>query len=315
MLQRLILVSTSIVDRIFAEHVAGHLGIELQTFAKIEAAGPSLTKSDHIIFDSSDSEEVVSFEQVTKDFNSSQLHVISASPEKLCSTAEIIASRRFATWITRPAASDQKDTEANSQFYALLLKSIDQNKPAFHEQEVGHETLTLEASIQKEMVVHAFMTNCQNNGCSSRVADTVASAVDEMIMNAMYHAPRGGKSGRFTPDQFRDEVEMDPEKLIQVEMSFLKPFVHAAVTDRYGCLSRDIFLNRVSRSYNGFNQNSLASPEVTPGIGLAMVFRSGGNFFIDVEQDRRTTVHVFFEMTGQSRKAQNGYRFIAAHCR
>lgn len=126
----------------------------------------------------------------------------------------------------------------------------------------------------------------------SRIANSVAEVVHELLTNAMYDAP--------VDDQGRPMYNHDRTAPIQLSQNDRVVFRYGTdglrlvveAHDRFGRLRR----GDVARSFRRAASGQLNRGEGGAGIGLSVIFRAAQTLQIDVEPGVRTRVTVVFEL-------------------
>jgi len=106
--------------------------------------------------------------------------------------------------------------------------------------------------------------------------------IDEILSNAIYHAPsRAGGSEKYA--QFAD-VELEPSEYVYVELAYDSEKYAVSVLDQCGALTRDIVLNKMERQVTG------AGYMDDSGRGLHMCRLFADRLVINIERGKRTEV-------------------------
>lgn len=167
-------------------------------------------------------------------------------------------------------------------------------------------------SLQKNLATFALSRYLINDlRCQKRFASVVIGAVDELLMNAMYDAPVDfsnsqvhAKTSRATNlDLSGSNVEM------KVEVN--SENIAITIVDKVGSLDRLQILKHVSKSF-GKKMSIMKDTEyVGAGVGLALIFRSGGSLLFKNEIGRQTSASVFFGRPELFRDIKNHFQFLS----
>jgi len=143
-----------------------------------------------------------------------------------------------------------------------------------------------EARAARDAIVEIVGEKFGNAGDSKIV-------LDEILMNAIYHAPtRAGGIEKYS--QFT-EVELEPAEYIFVELGYDTEKYAVTVLDKCGALTRDIVLDKLHRQITGegFMDES--------GRGLHMCRLFADRLVINIERNKRTEVIIMNYIGGKYR--------------
>lgn len=313
MKRRLILISTLEADLAFASHISQHHHIELVHCAhNMELSKVSPNRDDVLILDANSEAVCSEFERIAGDIHPNLIHYLCSSVQDICRSSYLIGSRLPGHWIRRPT---QQILQASHHYGRVLRSSWEQTNGlnSLISPGISIEKLELSQSIQKDFVaesVRGFLEDCK---CNSRSSNMITNAVDELMMNALYNAPvdAEGKK-RFGPILPTSEnLLLEGLDQIAVEIAHEDPYILISVKDLYGSLKRDVLLEHVGRSFNGYQHRGIQDPGSRAGLGLALIFRSGGSYHFSIDPGQRTTVSIFFDISGNFRDAREKFQFLS----
>jgi hypothetical protein len=139
----------------------------------------------------------------------------------------------------------------------------------------------------------------------------IVTAVDELLMNAIYDAQPDGhgdqamrKVARTTP------VALDARKAVELRIQREAGQIVITVVDQYGSLSRASVLSHILRLCKG-GEYQLDPATAGAGLGLANIFQMGGSLHYVCEPGRRTEATVIFRKTDTYREFRRQFRFVA----
>ena len=127
-----------------------------------------------------------------------------------------------------------------------------------------------------------------------RVADRVAELVHELLMNAMYDAPRDGQGRlRYALDRRQDIVLGELERpTLRLGTDGMQLAVE--VTDPFGALERDHVMSGVARGLAAVGSSDTSAIIDTShggaGLGIAKLYMGSAGLIIDVQPGLSTTV-------------------------
>jgi DNA-binding NarL/FixJ family response regulator len=143
-----------------------------------------------------------------------------------------------------------------------------------------------EARAARDAIVELVGTRFGSSGDTKIV-------LDEILMNAIYHAPtRAGGLEKYS--QF-SEVELEPSEYVFVELGHDTEKYAVSVLDKCGALTRDIVLDKLHRQITGegFMDES--------GRGLHMCRLFADRLVINIERNKRTEVIIMNYIGGKYR--------------
>jgi len=134
--------------------------------------------------------------------------------------------------------------------------------------------------------------------------DTVVFLLDEIIENGLYAAPRDGK-GRplYTKGTPR---ELSEGEVLRLDLSIQNGLLGLSMTDNWGTLTPNVFLNRLSRHVQG---SGLVSG--MGGGGLYLIWRLSDYLQLRVFPHQQTQVCVFLDLNNPADpEADKSYQFL-----
>lgn len=311
--RRFILISSNGVDVDFSEQVAKSHGLDLVISEDVEnLAELSPSGRDVVILDAMDEQKCKVFETAMESFDPNLIHYMCQSVQEICVAPYLIGSRLPGHWIRRPT---EQVSQAAHHYGRVIRASVDKahGLASLLSLNVPLERMDLNQSIQKESVTSVVRTFLEDRKCNSRSANIITNAVDELLMNAMYNAPvnsDGSKRyGLHIP--INEIISLDGRDEISIEVAYEEPYILISVTDLYGSLKRTILLEHIARSFNGFQHFGIQQVGSRAGLGLALIFRAGGSYHFSIDPSRRTTVSIFFDISGSFREVRDKFQFLS----
>ncbi len=134
--------------------------------------------------------------------------------------------------------------------------------------------------------------------------DTVAFLLDELIENSLYAAPRDGKGkplfAKGTPR------ELAAGEILRLDLSIQDGLLALSMTDNWGTLTPNVFLNRLTRHVQG---SGLVSG--LGGGGLYLIWRLCDYLQLRVFPHQQTQVCAFLDLNNPSDpEADKSYQFL-----
>ncbi len=134
--------------------------------------------------------------------------------------------------------------------------------------------------------------------------DTIIFLLDELIENGLYGAPRDGK-GRalFAKGTSRELAEGE---ILRLDLSIQDGLLGISLTDNWGTLTPNVFLNRLTRHIQGDGLDSGVG-----GGGLYLIWRMSDYMQLRVYPHQQTQVCVFLDLKRQfDPEADKGFQFL-----
>ncbi|MGR8933287.1 MAG: SpoIIE family protein phosphatase [Gammaproteobacteria bacterium] len=133
--------------------------------------------------------------------------------------------------------------------------------------------------------------------------ETLIVALDEMIENSLYAAPRDGKGVPYYEKGISRELSKHEE--VRIDLVLEDSRLGLMVTDNWGTLTPAVFLKHVSHAMEGGVEAGIG------GAGLYMMWRLSDYFQIRVYPQQRTQVTVLWDLTSQiDMDIHSGFQFL-----
>jgi hypothetical protein len=320
--QTLLLVSNRPDDVAFAEKIAQICGYELLLATHIPRISAALKEKDISAvfvdvasealfkrFEAEIHEEVGLF---SDRLDSNRFHYISdLDLEERAFNEEFPL---FGNFILRKYSGPEKAARAGMR-YSYVVKATNAEDPAFGIRNFFHpksqvQTILIKRSTQKQQVVEALRTYLIKAKYPTRMANTIANAVDELIMNSIFAAPTDALGHRTFDQTPRDaDIPLEGKSAVEVSIAFDGVQVGISTTDQYGSIDKEKVLRHLATIYRD-DKYKLKGGIAGAGIGLATTFRSGGSLIFVCEKNSKTEVCVIFERLENVREFKDQFRFV-----
>jgi hypothetical protein len=314
----LVLLSQNDQDFTFAAEVASVAGLSLKKAASVEDAVQPLAAGEHpiLMVDLTSLELLSQFEQELQSkvglfselVNGNTFHFISDEDFDECSW--LPESPLMGSFILR----NFKDPRGAGTRYGRLVAATLQERAYGIKNLLGPsaqvQTVRLGRSSQKMEAVEAVRGYAVAAGFNNRMASTIANAVDEILMNAIFDAPVDalGKQEKAMMPRTED-FALEGRHLVEMEIGFDGKTIGIAAIDHFGSIDKTRILRHISKVYSTENYK-LKSTSAGAGIGLSSVFQGGASFFYVCESGARTEAMVFFSLTESYREFREQFRFL-----
>jgi len=282
----IMLISSHVDDQNFAEEVANSSGLPLISEpnpVKAREKLVGLVKPVLFVDVSSDemfNEFVLAFKPIIGEgpgqISSNLVHFI--SPETLEKASTRAETNMFGHLIMRQYG----DPREAGRHYGRIVKGVCLN------QDFGLQNLiSSEASIRIVKLGHSsdksrVMTSISEylsteTSFKDRAAQIVITAVDELLMNAIYDAPPDEAGGQKLQKVSRDTpISLGGKRAVELQMGYDGEYVAFTVIDRFGSINKSKVLKHLFRNFAETDYQ--VDPNVAgAGIGLATTFRTGGS--------------------------------------
>ena len=147
-------------------------------------------------------------------------------------------------------------------------------------------------------------------GLTPRLANQVAQESDELLLNAIYHAPVNAEGERYRQSMDRSvDFKLSPKEQISLAVMSNDSYVGVSVRDQFGSLKIDNLLTTLYRDH------SLESPEPEQdqgaGIGLSKVLESGFSLLLTSIAGEATEATLFFPKVKTHKEFKKNFRFLS----
>ncbi len=321
MAQTLLLVSNRPDDLTFAKTIAEMTSLDLQQSVDLAVVTNAIKEQDvsAIFVDLGSEEGFKVFESAIHDnvglfsdrLNSNRFHYI--SDLDLEEKKFMLNSPIFGNFIYRKFSGPEKAVRAGTR-YGYVIKATMSDR-AFGIRNYFHpksqvQTITMKRSTQKQQVVEALRGYLIKAKYPTRMANTIANAVDELVMNAIFAAPTDALGNRTFDQTPRDaDIPLEGKSAIEVSIAFDGVQVGVCATDQFGSVDKEKVLKHLSTLYKD-EQYKMKMSSAGAGIGLATTFRNGGSLLFICEKNARTEVMVIFERLENIREFKDQFRYI-----
>ncbi len=315
----LLLISTNPEDKEFAETVAATAGLNFRPFPDAkEAMGYFSSTADqvHIFVDASNDSLYTDFEFAVESaiglfsdkINVNYIHFISS--EDVHMLGKLVQSPLFGNFIFRNYGSPK---EAGAHYGRIVKTALSERIFGLKNMvspEAKVQNLKLQFSNQKLDAVEAVKKYLLAAKFPTRMASVIATAVDELIMNACFAAPTDELGKPLYNSTARTHViELKDRNSVELFISFDGAYIAVTAVDLFGSIDKGKLLTHVSKIYVG-EEYKIKTTVAGAGLGLATTYRSGGSFIFATESGTRTEVTVFFRKFDSYRQFRDQFRFI-----
>ncbi|MDR3606113.1 MAG: hypothetical protein P4M08_01895 [Oligoflexia bacterium] len=210
----------------------------------------------------------------------------------------------------------RKDNAVAVDIYSRLVESVLSNRPMGIEFFFGKgakkkQEVRLTESSHRALSIDALKNLLQRQGVAPRLANQVAQACDELLLNAIYNAPVGPGGKRYRKQQDRIEAfEFDDIEEIKLSMMSNEHFFGICVKDQFGSLDLERLIPSLYRSYgtDGYDP----AMDHASGLGLNKALDAGFSLFLAASAGEWTEAMLFFPRTKTHAEFKKSFRFLSA---
>lgn len=165
-------------------------------------------------------------------------------------------------------------------------------------------------SNQRESLREEIQTHFKKIGVRSTVLDRVNTAVEEMLMNAIYDAPVDSSGNHiFNHISRKNEIKLDTHQQSQLAYASDGVLLAVSVTDPFGSLTKNIIIDYLISCYHG-KAGSMNEKKGGAGRGLHQVVENADLTIFNVKKGVRTEVICLFYIDGQRREGQPSFHYF-----
>jgi len=318
----LILYSSRAEDQQFAMAVAEMAGLQYIHTPELKGAIEAILSQDigALIVDASYDEKFFHFEKALEEkvglfsdkVNTNLFHFLAS--EELESINHLTQSAIFGNFILRKYKTPDAAKSAGKR-YANVVRASQKDRAFglanFFSEKSQIQTVKLKTSLQKQQVVEAIRSYLVKAKYPSRMANVIANAVDELVMNAIFTAPVNELGQRTYDKTPRDsDFPLEGKQQVEVTVAFDGSQVGISATDQYGAIDKEKLIYHLSTIYTD-ESYKVRTSIAGAGLGLATTFRTGGSLLFVCEKNSKTEVAVIFERYNTYREFKDQFRYIA----
>jgi hypothetical protein len=142
-----------------------------------------------------------------------------------------------------------------------------------------------------------------------RMADFVANATDELLMNAIYDAPAAAVGGK---DRVARGQSFQLPESVELVVGQSDAYMAVSVVDRFGSLNKSKLFQHILKCFKE-NDYQIDPTVAGAGIGLALTFSTGASFVFTTDIGKQTEVTLMIRKTPKWRDFRNQYRFVSVY--
>ncbi|HLE01126.1 MAG TPA: hypothetical protein VJB59_12755 [Bdellovibrionota bacterium] len=320
-----LLISKTPEDRTFVERAAQIAGIPVRVVESVESAGKVFLAGEipqAVFLDLPEERNYREFDRLvnaqSRQFQetllSDRLHFLISRNIDEC--PYLVAGPYAGNILKRSGALEHEGVHYGRILQCTLSqKGPELLGPEFKNRGGVTQEFVLGRTTEKQSAIEKVRDLFLEHGFLGRVAEVIATAADELLMNAMFDAPvdDAGRQIYSKVDRSTD-FELLGRHAVKMVVGFDGAYGAVSVTDSFGSLERAKLLKHVLKLYKDDTYH-LGTEVAGAGIGLASVFQLGGSLFFFSEQGKKTEVIAFFKRAESFREYRGHFRFLTMQFR
>lgn len=241
--------------------------------------------------------------------NANQIHFFSNEPLHL--TPYLVESPLLGHFILRKF----ENIEQSAQHYSRIVRVSGGDKEfglaSFFGPQAKIQTVKLLKSSQKQDAVEATRQFLIAAKFKARMATSIANAVDEILMNAIYDAPVDAMGKPLHVSAARTtELDLSGPSEVELQIGFDGTHIAISAIDLYGSLEKTRLMAHLARHY-ATDEYKVKGTKAGAGIGLATIFKMGGSVLFRAEAQTKTESTVIFERKDNHKTFKDQFKFIS----
>lgn len=305
----------------FFQKVAAELETSLDCMHDIDAVCSVLEKEKHtlILLDVTDPQFFQDFEGKVQEklgvynnaLNSNYLFYLAS--QAFHEASFLGKSDLFGTYIQRAYSPN---VEVDTSLMKALFQSAFENKmprlESFFPRSIVPQFLQLQKTSQKKPILEAFKSQLLKIGFQQRAVLTITTAIDELLMNAIFDAPINEVGQHHKAEIPRaSDFDLDEHDRVDLKVSFDGQLLGICVGDNHGSLDKKkVLLNHLAKSYES-EQYRARALTIGAGLGLNQVFKNCGGMILSCQTGIRTEVTLFYRKTSSFKQFRDQFRFLS----
>jgi hypothetical protein len=222
-------------------------------------------------------------------------------PEPLC------RSGLFGHFVLR----NYGDPSAAGEHYGRIIRQAESSGGNREPVESFQLLIELRHSNEKQQAVAEVEKLLRAEGFRERMIPTILTAVDELLMNAIYDArPAAGGEQAYVRIPRSSPIPLDGPERVRLGVQATPEHVAIRVVDSFGSLKSGNILGHVLQHYRE-QQYVVDDSRSGAGLGLSTTFQMGGSLLYVCEPGVRTEATVLFKKATSVREFREQFRFVS----
>ena len=168
----------------------------------------------------------------------------------------------------------------------------------------SHMVFHVRDSATRSEYIKTVVAFCRDMHIRSRDVQAVNRLCEEMLMNAIYDAPRDYEGNELHQSKSRTEhVVLEPSHSARLEIASDGERLGVSVSDPFGAITRPTILNYLSSCFAGDSAIRDSKKHGGAGLGLFMCFNSVSSLIVNVHPGLRTEFIGILDIGSKNRGA------------
>lgn len=135
--------------------------------------------------------------------------------------------------------------------------------------------------------------------CYDRIQPMVLAVADELLMNAIFSAPRDAEGApKYEKLNRREAFALEPDERVSFRYACDGRSIYVSVSDNFGSLDRDTLLKYLGKGLLEKGEGKVEEKEGGAGLGLYMVVHNMTQLVFNVQRQKRTEIIASFYVRG-----------------
>lgn len=218
------------------------------------------------------------------------IHIIDG--DTLIKKVELLADRRVCSLLCHDARFDDDELIAAA---TKALRGDVFGLQKYFPWGVTTYTMAVKSYEEKVRAIELLGRYAQLAGVRGPVRERIQLVADELMMNALYHAPTDDQGNElYRGRTLKELAQLENVSPIEVQYGCSGRYFGIAVRDGGGSLSRDRALEYLRRA--GRRESQIESKPTGAGLGLVSVLKSVSKLILNIEPGHSTEVIGLFDM-------------------
>lgn len=202
-----------------------------------------------------------------------------------------------------------------AESYAHVVKSS-YLKSSFGLQSLFGEAVQVDSvkfneSIERGFVAQALSQQLTLLGYNELIIPAVSTAVDELLMNAIFDAPVDENGKQIYARQSRNiNIKLVGKQNIEMQVGGFGDFIGVTVVDHFGSLDSAAVKQHIAKSFNGRQDDERDESLAGAGLGLSLILKRGGSLLYIYKPGERTDATVFFRRSERLKEFNRQFQFV-----
>lgn len=202
-----------------------------------------------------------------------------------------------------------------AEAYSHILKSsylaTSFGLQSFFGDDVQVDGIQFKEALERGFVSQALTHQLTQLGYNELIIPAVITAVDELLMNAIFDAPVDENGKQIYARQSRNtNLKLEGKHAVEMQVGGKGDLIGVNVVDCYGSLDSVQVKQHIAKSFNGKQDEVRDATLAGAGLGLSLVLKRGGSLLYVYKPGARTDATVFFRRTDRLKEFNRQFQFV-----